>query len=262
LEILYPGRRGALLNVAFGYTLILITIWSTRAFQRKLFWIDVAFFLSVALLALYQIPRVQDAGQFGSGATATFKALLTDSDHVGERNHVGPESSDGFLHFLRQRFRKPDFEFPPLQFSIFVIALGVMTAFTVMELSAKAGTLHPLFGKPNAVLHGASYLVWAVVQQWIQQSFFFARIEQVIHRGILASFTTAALFGLAHLPNPVLAPVTFVGGWFLSELYRRYRSVVPLGIAHGLVGLALALSVPDSLNHHMRVGLGYLHYMS
>jgi membrane protease YdiL (CAAX protease family) len=104
--------------------------------------------------------------------------------------------------------------------------------------------------------------MWAVVQQWIQQSFFFERMERVIERGVLASFATAALFGLAHLPNPVLAPVTFLGGWLLSELYRRYRSVVPLGIAHGLVGLAVALAVPDSLNHHMRVGLGYLRYMS
>jgi membrane protease YdiL (CAAX protease family) len=259
VEILYPGRRGALLNVALGYTLILITIWSTRAVQRKLFWIDVAFFLSVALLALYQIPGTLDSLSGGTGASAAAARSLVVGSR--DRNDPGPESSDGFLHFLRQRFRKPDFEFPPLQFSIIVIALGLMTSFTVMELSAKAGTLHPLFGKPNAVLHGASYLVWAVVQQWIQQSFFFARIEQVIHRGILASFTTAALFGLAHLPNPVLAPITFVGGWFLSELYRRYRSVVPLGIAHGLVGLAIALSVPDSLNHHMRVGLGYLHYM-
>jgi hypothetical protein len=51
-------------------------------------------------------------------------------------------------------------------------------------------------------------------------------------------------------------------GWLLSELYRRYRTLIPLGIAHGLVGLAIALSVPDRLNHHMRVGLGYLHYIS
>jgi hypothetical protein len=63
------------------------------------------------------------------------------------------------------------------------------------------------------------------------------------------------------LPNPVLAPVTFVGGWLLSELFRRYRTLVPLGIGHGLVGIAIALSVPDHIQHHMRVGLGYLRYI-
>ena len=52
MEILYPGRRGALLNVAFGYTLILVTIWSTRAVQRKLFWIDVAFFRLNAFISV------------------------------------------------------------------------------------------------------------------------------------------------------------------------------------------------------------------
>ena len=33
-----------------------------------------------------------------------------------------------------------------------------------------------------------------------------------------------------------------------------------LGIAHGILGLSLALTVPNSLHHHMRVGLGYLRY--
>jgi len=33
-------------------------------------------------------------------------------------------------------------------------------------------------------------------------------------------------------------------------------------VAHGLIGLAIAVSIPDSLHHHMRVGLGYLRYPS
>ena len=86
------------------------------------------------------------------------------------------------------------------------------------------------------------------------------RLERLLHRGALASFTAAAMFGLAHVPNPVLVPLTFLGGWLLSELYRRYRSVLALGIAQGMVGLAVAVAVPDHINHHMRVGLGYLLY--
>jgi membrane protease YdiL (CAAX protease family) len=75
-----------------------------------------------------------------------------------------------------------------------------------------------------------------------------------------ACLAAGALFGLVHLPNPVLTPVTFLGGWIMSEIFQRYRSVVPLGIVHGLVGLAIALAVPDQINHHMRVGLGYLEW--
>ena len=156
----------------------------------------------------------------------------------------------------------PELDLPPLHFSIVVIGLGVITAGAVLLVSAEIGTLHGLTYKPRPVLHAGTYLVWAVVQQWIQQSFFFVRMEKVIQRGVLASFTTAALFGLAHVPNPILTPLTFIGGWLLSELYRRYRTLVPLGIAHGLVGLAIALAVPDHLIHHMRVGLGYLQPLS
>lgn len=155
---------------------------------------------------------------------------------------------------------KNPFELPHLDFTLLVVGIGFTIAAAVLFIAAEMGTLHGLFGARRPLLHAGMYLTWAVVQQWIQQSFFFVRLERILHRGILASFTAAAMFGLAHLPNPVLAPLTFLGGWLLSELYRRYRSFLPLGIAHGVVGLAIALSVPDQINHHMRVGLGYLTY--
>ena len=186
----------------------MITIWSSRPAQRRLFWIDVMFFLVAAVLTFWKQP----------------------------------------------------FALPQLDFTLVVVGLGFTVAVGVIFVAAEVGTLHGLFGTPRRFLHAGMYLTWALIQQWIQQSFFFVRLERLFHRGILASFTAAAMFGLAHLPNPVLAPLTFLGGWLLSELYRRYRSVVPLGIAHGMVGLAIALSVPDQINHHMRVGLGYLTY--
>jgi hypothetical protein len=156
-------------------------------------------------------------------------------------------------------WRRP-FQLPQLESSLIVVAVGVAIAALMLFAAAKAGTLHGLFGTRQPLLHAGMYMIWALVQQWIQQSFFFVRLERLLHRGVLASFTAAVMFGLAHLPNPVLAPATFLGGWLLSELYRRYRSVVPLGIAQGLIGLAIALSVPDQIHHHMRVGLGYLTY--
>ncbi len=157
-------------------------------------------------------------------------------------------------------FHKQSFAFPRLDFSLVVIAAGAALAGGLVLVAAELGTLHGLFGTRRPLLHAGMYLIWAIVQQWIQQAFFFVRLERVLHRGLLASLATAVLFGLAHLPNPVLAPLTFLGGWLLSELYRSYRSVLPLGIAHGLVGLAIAISVPDHIHHHMRVGLGYLLY--
>jgi hypothetical protein len=44
------------------------------------------------------------------------------------------------------------------------------------------------------------------------------------------------------------------------EMFRRYRNIFPLGLVHAVLGLTIAASLPDSLLHHMRVGLGYLTY--
>jgi membrane protease YdiL (CAAX protease family) len=149
---------------------------------------------------------------------------------------------------------------PPLRMAVITVSLTVVIAVGMGAVAALLGTLHGLFGVRAPLLHASTYLLWSLVQQYIQQSFFFVRIEKFTSKGGLASFLTAFLFGLAHLPNPVLTAVTFTGGWVLSELFRRYRSLYPLAVAHGLIGLAIAVCVPDHIHHHMRVGLGYLRY--
>ena len=156
----------------------------------------------------------------------------------------------------------PRLKFPPVGMSALTIVASGLVAGGLVALAGALGTLHGLFGGKSPLVHAASYLIWAVIQQYIQQAFFFSRLEQVTQNGSQACFAAACMFGIAHLPNPVLTPVTFLGGWLLSELFRRYRSVLPLGIGHGLIGMALALSVPDHIQHHMRVGLSYLRYIS
>jgi len=200
-------------EAAVGFLLIMVTVWTPRPLQTRLFWITAAWLVLCTAMAL-------------------------------ARNGI------------------PRFRLPSLKVSAFMIASGLVLASALVALAAAAGTLHGLFGVQEPMRHAGGYLVWAIIQQYIQQTFFFARFEQLVRNGVLASMLTALLFGVAHLPNPVLAPVTFLGGWVLSELFRRYRSVVPLGIGHGLVGMAIALSVPDHIQHHMRVGLGYLRYIS
>jgi hypothetical protein len=149
---------------------------------------------------------------------------------------------------------------PSAKIAGLVVLAGAMVAGSFVALAATLGTLHGLFGRKDPLLHAGSYMVWAIIQQIIQQTFFLTRFEQLTQSGLRASLIAASLFGVAHLPNPVLAPVTLAGGWLMSELYLRYRTVLPLGIAHGMVGMAIAVSVPDHIQHHMRVGLSYLLY--
>lgn len=103
------------------------------------------------------------------------------------------------------------------------------------------------------------YMVWALVQEFMLQSFFFTRCEELFGSST-AVWTTATLFAAAHLPSPILTTFTLVGGLFCCEMFRRYRSIYPIGIVHAVLGLTIAMTMPDSLLHHMRVGIGYLRY--
>ena len=100
------------------------------------------------------------------------------------------------------------------------------------------------------------YVVWAVGQQFLLQSYFYVRFEQLLG-GRAAVAVSSVLFALLHLPNLPLTGLTLVGGLFFTEMFRMYRSLYPLAIAHALMGIAIAYSFPDSLMHHMRVGLSY-----
>jgi membrane protease YdiL (CAAX protease family) len=103
------------------------------------------------------------------------------------------------------------------------------------------------------------YFAWALIQEFMLQSFFFTRCEELFG-STAAVWVAATLFSAAHLPNPILTTFTLVGGLFFCEMFRRYRSIYPIGIVHALLGLTIAVTMPDSLLHHMRVGIGYLRY--
>jgi membrane protease YdiL (CAAX protease family) len=103
------------------------------------------------------------------------------------------------------------------------------------------------------------YGLWALEQQFILQSFFYVRLESLLGRR-RALWAAALLFCLAHLPSPVLTLMSFIGGLLFCEMFRRYRNIFPLGLVHAALGFTIAASLPDSLLHHMRVGIGYLLY--
>jgi hypothetical protein len=98
------------------------------------------------------------------------------------------------------------------------------------------------------------------MQQFLLQSYFLLRLLRLLPGKAAPILVATGIFALAHLPNPILTPVTLVWGAISCILFLRYRNVYTLGLAHGIMGLCLAVTVPNSLHHHMRVGLGYLRY--
>jgi membrane protease YdiL (CAAX protease family) len=103
------------------------------------------------------------------------------------------------------------------------------------------------------------YIAWALVQEFMLQSFFFTRCEDLFGSSA-AVWIAATLFAAAHLPSPILTTFTLAGGLFFCDMFRRYRSIFPIGIVHAALGLTLVLTMPDSLLHNMRVGIGFLLY--
>lgn len=145
---------------------------------------------------------------------------------------------------------------PGLRRSLVIVGLGILLAASIPLIAAMTGLRFP----PIRAVPWRSvwqYAVWSLMQQFALQSFFYLRMESLLggRRAVLAA---AWLFSTLHIPSPVLMIATLFGGLFFCEMFRRYRTIIPLGLVHTLLGLTTAASFSDHLLHHMRVGIGYL----
>lgn len=138
-----------------------------------------------------------------------------------------------------------------------ILAVGSLMLGTIVVAGLLMHDLGP--AQPVPWRRAWQYAIWSLQQEFILQSFFFVRLESVLGSR-RAAVPAALLFCIAHFPNPVLTVLSFIGGLAFCELFRRYRNIFPLGLVHAALGLTIAASLPDSLLHHMRVGLGYLLY--
>ena len=141
-----------------------------------------------------------------------------------------------------------------------IVVAAACVATGMVLLSAAFGTLQPLASNTTVLLRTSLYLVWALEQQFMLQSFLFVGVERALGTRI-AVLACAGLFGFAHLPNPVLTLATLAAGVLFTLAFARYRNVYLLAVAHLILGLAFAVAVPEEVHHHMRVGWGYSRYV-
>jgi membrane protease YdiL (CAAX protease family) len=151
---------------------------------------------------------------------------------------------------------------PTLRGAAVILCIGLAAAILLLTLVYLAGGRIPANPTwfPN-IRSTWGYLLWALMQEFILQSFFFTRCEE-LYGSSAAVWMAATLFSAVHLPSPVLTAATLIGALFFCEMFRRYRSLYPIAIVHAILGITIALTVPDSLLHHMRVGIGYLRYLT
>lgn len=145
--------------------------------------------------------------------------------------------------------------------SVWVAGAALLLAAIAVALAIQMHTLHlPKGGILAFVKTYWAYALWACVQQLLLQGFFLPRFLGLLKGARSAALLAAGMFALAHLPNPILTPVTFVWGFAACLLFLHYRNLYPLAVAHAIVGIAIAITIPGPVDHNMRVGLGYLTY--
>jgi len=141
--------------------------------------------------------------------------------------------------------------------SLWILPAALLLALASVFVAKQIGTLHPLY--KGDLKHVTGYVLWTLYQQFLLNDYFMPRLTRLLPTAN-AAVAAAVLFALAHLPNLPLTAATLLWGAISCALFRRYHNLYALGLAQGLLGLCFAICVPDSINHHLRVGLGYLRY--
>ena len=144
--------------------------------------------------------------------------------------------------------------------STWIVGLALVLAGIATWFAATFHTLHHPGPPGRWILTFGAYAVWALFQQLLLQGYFLARALRLIPDPKMAALLAGSVFAVAHLPNPVLTPLTLIWGLTACLMFLRWRNVYPLAIAHAVFGICLAITVPASILHNMRVGLGYLEY--
>jgi hypothetical protein len=107
-----------------------------------------------------------------------------------------------------------------------------------------------------------AYFAFCVTQQIALNSLLTNRLVSLVTRVWLASGIAGAIFSAVHWPNPVLVPVTFVGGTAMAWMFVRERNILPLAAGQTVLGLLVSWAFPIAWHHMLRVGPGYYSHIT
>jgi len=144
--------------------------------------------------------------------------------------------------------------------SLWVVGLALLGTAVAVAIAAARHTLQVPGTPVLFVKTYAGYAIWAFAQQFLLQCFFLPRFLRLFPNARLGAAVAAVIFAVAHLPNPILVPVTLFWGFAACLVFLQYRNLYTLAMAHAILGITIGLTVPGPVDHNMRVGLGYLTY--
>jgi hypothetical protein len=101
------------------------------------------------------------------------------------------------------------------------------------------------------------YFAFCLLQQVALNSFLTNRLLGYFDKAWPAAMLAGVLFAALHWPNPVLVPLTLVGGVAMAWLFARERNILPLALGQAILGALVWWAFPLAWHHSMRVGPGY-----
>lgn len=104
------------------------------------------------------------------------------------------------------------------------------------------------------------YMSFCLLQQIALNSLVTNRLLSAWGSPLRVSLVAGAIFGLLHWPNPVLVPVTLVGGAIMSWIFAKERNILTLAVWQGILGTIVWWAFPVAWHHAMRVGPGFYHF--
>jgi membrane protease YdiL (CAAX protease family) len=112
----------------------------------------------------------------------------------------------------------------------------------------------------GVTLRFISYLVPALFQQILLNSYFVNRIHLLTNNRVSTILISGILFSVVHLPNPVLLFLTLYGGMISAYFFVKSRNVYPLAIAHTALAAVAYCALPQAWHHGFRVGMQFSLY--
>jgi hypothetical protein len=101
------------------------------------------------------------------------------------------------------------------------------------------------------------YLAFCLLQQVALNSYLMNRLLGYFGKPWQAAGMAGVLFAALHWPNPVLVPLTLIGGVAMAWLFAEERNILPLAVGQAVLGALVWWAFPLGWHHSMRVGPGY-----
>ena len=104
------------------------------------------------------------------------------------------------------------------------------------------------------------YFAFCLLQQVGLNSLVTNRLLRAFERPGPATLLAGVIFAALHWPNPVLVPLTLIGGVAMAWLFATERNILPITIGQAILGALVWWAFPLSWHHSMRVGPGYAEF--